>query len=50
MTANATPDEEQIAFKMGFFDLILKPVKEISLLTRVQRAFQSIDNVFYKIA
>lgn len=49
MTANATPDEEQTAFKMGFFDLILKPVKEISLLTRVRRAFQSIDNAYYKI-
>lgn len=50
MTANATPDEEQIAFKKGFFDLILKPVREISLLTRVRRAFQSIDSSYCKIA
>ncbi len=41
MTANATPDEERIAFEKGFFDVILKPAKEITLLKRVQRAFQS---------
>ena len=44
MTANATPDEEQTAFKKGFFDVILKPAKVITLLTRVQRAFQSIEH------
>ncbi len=41
MTANATPDEEHIAFEKGFFDVILKPAKENALLKRVQRAFQS---------
>ena len=48
MTANATPDEELIAFKKGFFDIILKPVKEISLLTRVRRAFQSIEINYHR--
>jgi CheY-like chemotaxis protein len=50
MTANATPDEEHIAFKKGFFDLILKPAKEFTLLTRVQRAFQSIERAYGKTA
>lgn len=48
MTANATPDEEQNAFKKGFFDILLKPVKEISLMKRVRRALKSIDNGYYK--
>jgi CheY-like chemotaxis protein len=46
MTANACPDEEQVAFDKGFFDIILKPVKEVSLVKRVQRAIQSVDSVF----
>jgi CheY-like chemotaxis protein len=50
MTANATPDEEHIAFKKGFFDLILKPAKEFTLLTRVERAFQSIERAYGKTA
>jgi CheY-like chemotaxis protein len=50
MTANATPEEEQIAFKKGFFDVILKPAKVITLLTRVQRAFQSIEHSIGKTA
>ena len=45
LTANSTPDEEQVAFKKGFFDLILKPAKEITLLTRIERAFRSIEDV-----
>jgi CheY-like chemotaxis protein len=45
MTAYSTPDEEQVAFKKGFFDVILKPAKEITLLTRIERAFRSIDEV-----
>lgn len=33
------PDEESKAFEKGFFDFIAKPVKEVSLITRVNRAF-----------
>ena len=48
MTAAATPDEEKEALEKGFFDFILKPIKELSLLTRVQRAFQSCDILYGK--
>lgn len=50
MTANATPDEEKTAFEKGFFDLILKPIKEIGLMTRVSRAFASVESVYGKSA
>ncbi|UFS70524.1 response regulator [Geomonas sp. RF6] len=46
MTAAATPDEEKEALEKGFFDFILKPVKDIGLLTRVQRAFQSSEQLY----
>jgi CheY-like chemotaxis protein len=46
MTAAATPDEEKEALEKGFFDFVLKPVKEIGLLTRVQRAFQSSEALY----
>lgn len=48
MTAAATPDEEKEALEKGFFDFVLKPVKEIGLLTRVQRAFQSSESLYCK--
>jgi CheY-like chemotaxis protein len=48
MTAAATPDEEKEALERGFFDFVLKPVKEIGLLTRVQRAFQSSERLYGK--
>ena len=48
MTAAATPDEEKEALEKGFFDFVLKPVKEIGLLTRVQRAFQSSERLYGK--
>jgi CheY-like chemotaxis protein len=48
MTAAATPDEEKEALEKGFFDFILKPVKDIGLLTRVRRAFQSAENIYGK--
>jgi CheY-like chemotaxis protein len=48
MTAAATPDEEKEALEKGFFDFVLKPVKEIGLLTRVQRAFQSSESLYGK--
>lgn len=46
MTAAATPDEEKEALEKGFFDLILKPVKEIGLLTRIKRAFRSAESLY----
>jgi CheY-like chemotaxis protein len=46
MTAAATPDEEKEALEKGFFDFVLKPVKEIGLLTRVRRAFQSSERLY----
>jgi CheY-like chemotaxis protein len=48
MTAAATPDEEKEALEKGFFDFVLKPVKEIGLLTRVKRAFQSSEKLYGK--
>lgn len=48
MTAAATPDEEKEALEKGFFDFVLKPVKEIGLVTRVQRAFQSSERLYSK--
>lgn len=50
MTANATPDEEKTAFEKGFFDMILKPVQELGLMTRVRRAFESVESIYGKIA
>lgn len=50
MTAAATPDEEKEALEKGFFDFVLKPVKEIGLLTRVKRAFQSREALYGKTA
>jgi len=48
MTAAATPDEEKEALEKGFFDFVLRPVKEIGLLTRVKRAFQSRESLYGK--
>lgn len=50
MTAAATPDEEKEALERGFFDFVLKPVKEIALVTRVKRAFQCSDSLYGKSA
>jgi len=49
MTAAATPDEEKEALERGFFDFVLKPVKEIGLMTRVQRAFESSERLYGKV-
>jgi CheY-like chemotaxis protein len=46
MTAAATPNEEKEALEKGFFDFVLKPVKDIGLLTRVRRAFQSAESLY----
>jgi CheY-like chemotaxis protein len=40
LTGTATPEEEARAFEKGFFDFIPKPVKELVLRTRVNRALQ----------
>ncbi|HJV66663.1 MAG TPA: response regulator [Geomonas sp.] len=48
ITAAVTPDEEKEVFQKGFFDFVLKPVKEIPLQTRVQRAFQSSERIYGK--
>jgi CheY-like chemotaxis protein len=50
MTAAATPDEEKEALERGFYDFVLKPVKEIALVTRVKRAFQCSDSLYGKTA
>jgi CheY-like chemotaxis protein len=50
MTAAATPDEEKEALEKGFFDFVLKPIKEIGLVTRVKRAFESSEKIYGKTA
>jgi CheY-like chemotaxis protein len=45
ITGNALTDEEEAkALDKGFFDFIVKPVKEESLISRVKRAFYCYDN------
>jgi CheY-like chemotaxis protein len=39
ISAVAHEYEESLAFTKGFFDFMTKPVKEVTLLTRVKRAF-----------
>lgn len=41
---SANADEEGQAFARGFFDFILKPVREVTVLTRVNRAFFFYDH------
>ena len=48
ITAAATPEEEKEALEKGFFDFIMKPVKEIGLLTKVKRALQSTETLYGK--
>lgn len=38
--SHMNPEEESKAFEKGFFDYIAKPVKEVTLLARVNRAFR----------
>ncbi len=40
MTDCTDPEEEARAFEKGFFDFLTKPVKDVTLKTRVKRAFQ----------
>lgn len=48
VTGSSTPDEEKTALEKGFFDIVLKPVREIGLVTRVKRAFESMENLYGK--
>jgi CheY-like chemotaxis protein len=43
MTDTIDGDEEARLFQKGFFDFMTKPVKGATLLTRVRRAFQSLE-------
>ena len=45
LTGNATGEEEARAFEKGFFDFMAKPVKEATLITRLKRALQSVENI-----
>lgn len=45
LTGVNNPDEEARALEKGFFDFLAKPVKEKTLLTRVNRAFASVEQV-----
>ena len=40
LTSSQNGNEESDAFAKGFFDFIAKPVKEVTLVTRVKRALQ----------
>ncbi len=40
MTAGTDAEEEARAFEKGFFDFLTKPIKDVTLITRVKRAFQ----------
>jgi CheY-like chemotaxis protein len=42
LTGTSDPEEEARAFEKGFFDFLTKPVREATLVTRVNRAYQSI--------
>jgi PleD family two-component response regulator len=46
LTSSSEKEEEARAFEKGFFDFIFKPVNEITLKTRVKRAFQYLEREF----
>jgi CheY-like chemotaxis protein len=46
MTASNDPEEEARAFEKGFFDFLTKPVKDVTLRTRVKRAIQCYEREF----
>lgn len=46
LTGRLGEEEEATTFDKGFFDYILKPVKDTALLTRVKRAFQHYESQF----
>jgi CheY-like chemotaxis protein len=43
---NSDPEEEARAFEKGFFDFLFKPVKDVTLKTRVKRAFQFYEHEY----
>jgi CheY-like chemotaxis protein len=45
LTASLNYEEEAEAFKKGFFDFMAKPVKNITLVTRVKRAIQVFEGM-----
>jgi CheY-like chemotaxis protein len=47
LTGRMTDEEETGAFDKGFFDYILKPVKDSSLVTRVKRAVHFYENQYH---
>jgi CheY-like chemotaxis protein len=46
ITSSKTPEEEGNALEKGFFDFIPKPINEITLKTRIKRAFSSTNNLY----
>lgn len=42
VTGATDGEEEARAFEKGFFDFLTKPVKEVTVVTRIKRAYQSI--------
>jgi CheY-like chemotaxis protein len=46
LTGTTDPEEEARAFEKGFFDFLTKPVREATLVTRVNRAYQSISQEY----
>lgn len=45
LTASLNSEEEAEAFKKGFFDFRTKPVKDITLVTRIKRAIHACGNM-----
>jgi PleD family two-component response regulator len=46
LSKNTDMEEEAKAFEKGFFDFMFKPVNEVTLKTRVNRAFQYLEREY----
>lgn len=46
LSGSSESEEEARAFEKGFFDFVPKPVNEVTLKTRVRRAFQYLEREF----
>ena len=46
LTGTSDPEEEARAFEKGFFDFLTKPVRDATLVTRVNRAYKSISQEY----
>ncbi len=46
MTSSTDPEEEARAFEKGFFDFLTKPVRDVTLITRIKRAFQHYEREY----